>query len=152
MKWYQKFFRSFRYAGQGILHAVRNERNFRFHLVAAVLAHLLGLMAELPAGEMAEISLCCGLVIALELVNTAVEAVCDRVCTEQDPLIRVAKDAAAGAVLAAAVFTVIVALWLFGEWIVSGGLWSAVLHRPVLDVCLLGVIAAGFFFVRWDGK
>ena len=152
MKWYIRFLRSFRYAGAGIAHAVRTERNLRVHLTAAVLAHLLGIMAELPSGEMAVISLCCGLVIGLELVNTAVEAVCDRVSPQQDPLIRIAKDAAAGAVLAAAGFSVLTAVWLFGGWVLGGGLWAALCSRPVLDACMAAVLIGGFFFVRWDGR
>ncbi len=150
--WWRRFFRSFRYAGQGIVRSVRNERNLRFHLTAAMLAHLLGLLAALEPGEMAVISLCCGLVIGLELVNTAVEALCDRVCPAPDSLIKTAKDAAAGAVLAAAVCSVIAALWLFGGSIVSGALWDAVRTRPALDAAIAVTLVAGIFFVRWDGK
>ena len=151
MKRLIRFLRSFRYAGAGIAHAVQHERNLRVHLTAAVLAHLLGLLAELPSGEMAVISLCCGLVIGLELMNTAVEAVCDKVSPQRDPLIRIAKDTAAGAVLAAAGFSVLTAVWLFGGWILSGGLWTALRSRPVIDACMAAVLIGGFFFIRRDG-
>lgn len=152
MAWWKKFFRAFSYAGAGIANSVKMERNLRFHLTAAVLAHLLGLMAELEKGELALISLCCGLVIGLELVNTGVEALCDKVSPEQDPLIKTAKDAAAGAVLAAAGFSVLVALWLFGGWMLSGGLLHALRTKPVLDAASIAVLAGGFAFIRWDGK
>ncbi len=150
--WLKKFFRSFRYAGAGIGKAVKTQRNLRFHLCAAVFAHWLGLLARLKSGEMAVISLCCGLVIGLELANTALEAVCDRVSPEEHPLIGAAKDAAAGAVLAAAGFAVLAALWLFGGWILGGGLWETLSHRPGMDIALLLALAAAILFVRWDGK
>ncbi len=150
--WLKKFFRSFRYAGAGLGNAVKTQRNLRFHLCAAVFAHWLGLLAGLEKGEMALISLCCGLVIGLELVNTAIEAVCDRVSLEEDPLIGAAKDAAAGAVLAAAVFAVLVALWLLGGWLLSGGLWDMLSRRLGLDAALLLALIAAVLFVRWDGN
>lgn len=152
MAWWKKFFCAFSYAWAGICRSVKSERNLRFHLTAAVLAHLLGLMADLEQGELALISLCCGLVIGLELVNTAIEALCDKVSPEQDPYIKIAKDAAAGAVLAAASFAVAVALWLFGGWILSGGLLYALRTRPILDAASIAVLVGGFCFVRWDGK
>ena len=150
--WLKKFFRSFRYAAAGIGRAVKTQRNLRFHLCAAVYAHWLGLLAGLERGELALISLCCGLVIGLELVNTAMEAVCDRVSPEPQPLIKLAKDAAAGAVLAAAIFAVVAALFLFGDWVLNGGLWNLLRHRIGMDIALALGLVLSFFFVRWDGK
>ncbi len=150
--WLKKFFRSFRYAGAGIGQAVTTQRNLRFHLCAAVFAHWLGVLAGLDGGKLAVISLCCGLVIGLELVNTAVEAVCDRISLEEHPLIKTAKDAAAGAVLAGAGFAVLAALWLFGGWILSGGLWDMLTHRIGMDIALAVGLVLAFFFVRWDGN
>ena len=150
--WWRAFFRSFRYAAAGIGQAVCTQRNLRVHLCAAVFAHWLGMLAGLSAGELAVISLCCGVVISLELVNTAVEAVCDRVSREYHPLIKLAKDAAAGAVLIAAGFSVLAAVWLFGGWVVSGGLWAVIAGRPLADAALAAALLGAFFFVRWDGK
>ncbi len=60
-----------------------------------------------------------GLVIALELVNTAIESVVDLVTTERKPLAKTAKDTAAGAVLVAAIMAAIVGLIIFVPRIVS---------------------------------
>ncbi|MEN9205077.1 MAG: diacylglycerol kinase family protein [Thermostichales cyanobacterium SZTDM-1c_bins_54] len=94
---------SFRYATLGFLYAVRTQRNFRIHLLVAAVALSLGTSLHLPAPELALITLTCGLVMALELVNTALEAVVD-LCAgrEYHLLAKIAKDAAAGAVLVAA--------------------------------------------------
>ena len=54
-----------------------------------------------------------GMVMALELVNTAVEAVVDLVTEERHPLAKIAKDTAAGAVLIAAIMAAIVGLIIF---------------------------------------
>ena len=60
-----------------------------------------------------------GLVIALELVNTAIESVVDLVTTERKPLAKTAKDTAAGAVLVAAIMAAIVGLIIFVPRIAS---------------------------------
>ena len=102
--------RSFRYAGRGIARSVRSERNLRIHLCAVLFVLLTGAFERLSAAQWAAELLCCALVIALELVNTALESVCDALCPEKNDDIGRAKDAAAGAVLAAAVFSV--AVWV----------------------------------------
>lgn len=58
--------------------------------------------------------LVCALVLALELVNSALESTLDLVSPEFHPLVKRAKDAAAGAVLVAALFAVLVGLWVLG--------------------------------------
>jgi diacylglycerol kinase len=149
--WWRNFFRSFRYAGAGVWRSIRSQRNLRFHLCATVFAHWLGILAQLERGELALISLCCGVVIGLELMNTAIEAACDRISPEEHPLIRNAKDAAAGGVLMAAVSAAAVACWLMGGWIVGGGLWSVLSRQWGMDLALALALLAAFFFVRGDG-
>ncbi len=105
---------SFYYAGKGLLYAIRTQRNFRIHMVIAVVAFALGFGLRLSAVEMALISLTTGLVMALELVNTALEALVDLTLgTQYHLLAAIAKDCAAGAVLVAAGVALLVAAWLF---------------------------------------
>jgi len=106
--------KSFYYAGKGLLYAARTQRNFRIHLAVAVVAFVLGLALRLSAVEMALISLTSGMVMALELVNTALEAVVDLTLGSRYHLLaEIAKDCAAGAVLVAAMAALAVAAWLF---------------------------------------
>lgn len=92
-------YRSFGYAFQGIFTCVRKERNMKIHCVAAVLVVIAGVILKISAIEWCICMVLFGLVMALEHVNTAVEAVVDMVTEEYHPLAKVAKDTAAGAVL-----------------------------------------------------
>jgi diacylglycerol kinase len=110
----RRFLTSVRYALSGIALAVRKERNMRIHLIAAAVVVLLALWIGLRPVEWAVLLALFGLVIGLELVNTAVERVVDLVSPERKPLAKEAKDAAAGGVLAAALFAAAVGLILLG--------------------------------------
>lgn len=106
---------SFTYAIQGVLHALRHERNIRIHFAIALLVFLLGLAVGLTRVELALLTLLIAFVICLELVNTAIEAVVDLICPEKHPLAAVAKNVAAGAVFVAASISVVVGYLLFFE-------------------------------------
>ena len=88
-----------RAAGSGIWQAIRQERNLRFHLAAAALVLYGRSFYSFSAAEDAALFLTMGSVIAAELVNTAVERAVDLCCPRPNPLAKLAKDAAAGAVL-----------------------------------------------------
>lgn len=98
----QRFLHRLRNALAGVGHALRHERSFRFHSASVVA--VAGLLAWLRPGAawVALVALASALVIAAELLNTALEALADHLHPEQHEKIRIAKDCAAGAVLAAA--------------------------------------------------
>lgn len=121
---------SFTFAIRGLLYALRNERNMRIHLSLGLLVVLIGVALELTRLEMAILIALVGLVIGLELVNTAVENVVDLVTSERHPLAEVAKNVAAGAVLVAAAVALIAGYLLFFERIAS--LHPAMLARTVM--------------------
>ncbi len=101
---------SFRYAGAGVGYALRTQRNFRIHLMVGTLALSLGFWLHLSAVEMAIIGLTSGVVLTMELLNTAIEAVVDLTVQQTyHELAKIAKDCAAGAVLISALGAVIVA-------------------------------------------
>ncbi len=150
--WFKGLMRAFPPAVRGILRSVRTERNLRVHLTAVVYVTWAGVLAGLDHTQWALLCLCFGLVTALELVNTAVERLGDRVSRERDPLIGAAKDAAAGAVLLAAVASVGVAVFLFSPWIASGELLEMIRNSPLFDgVFLLSLIPAAAW-IAWDPK
>jgi diacylglycerol kinase (ATP) len=101
----RRWLRSARFAVAGIRHGWTTQRNFRIEVVLGVVAVLCALWLRAP---LAPVLLACGLVLALELLNTAVEALVDLVSPAPHPLAKIAKDAAAGAVLVASVFAVLV--------------------------------------------
>lgn len=108
---------SFGYAYRGVAAALRTEVHLQFHAVATVAVLGLGWYVGLTRGEWALVALAVGLVWALELVNTAIEAVVNLVSPEYHPLAGRAKDVAAGAVLVGAVAALAVGLLVFGPHI-----------------------------------
>ena len=101
---------SFKYAGQGVSYAFRTQRNFRVHLVIGAIALSLSIYCQLSAVACSIISLTIALVLVLELLNTALEAIVDlTVGREFHQLAKIAKDCAAGAVLIAAIAALIIA-------------------------------------------
>ena len=109
----QKVTKSFFYAFQGIISAVRAERNLKIHVCMTVIVLLISLWLTLSAVEWLFILMAiCG-VIALELLNTAIERVVDLVTEEYHPLAKQAKDIAAGAVLVYAFLSVVIGLIIF---------------------------------------
>ena len=95
----KKFFKAFVYAWQGVLHAVKTQRNFRFHIVAAVYVTVFSFFYGFTRNEYVLLMLTFSTVVSAELINTAVEAAVDLCSPEQHKLAKIAKDAAAGAVL-----------------------------------------------------
>jgi diacylglycerol kinase len=98
---YSGFLRSFSFAGQGVWYVVRTQRNMRVHLLAAAAAVVAGLVLRIGVADWACVVAAIGLVLTAETLNTVVEALTDLYTTEYHPLAKVAKDAAAGAVLLA---------------------------------------------------
>lgn len=121
---WRRWQRSARCALAGLRHTYAQEANFRLQSWAAALALLLAWWLRAP---LAPIALACALVLCLELVNTALEALTDLVSPEHHPLAKVAKDAAAGAVLLASLFALLVGLSVLGPklWALLTGLSSS---------------------------
>ncbi|WP_346662285.1 diacylglycerol kinase family protein [uncultured Merdimonas sp.] len=105
--------RTFGYAFEGILTGIRKERNMQIHTAAMILVVFFGTVLGLSATEWCICLVLFGLVMALELVNTAVEAVVDLVTEERKPLAKIAKDTAAGAVLIAAIMAAVIGCIIF---------------------------------------
>ena len=105
--------KSFVYAGNGILWCLKNERNMRAHFSLCVYMYAYLLCYDfftLSKTEWAIILLVNALVFSLEIVNTAVEKAVDMFTKENNPLAKISKDAAAGAVLVSAIFAVIIGI------------------------------------------
>lgn len=99
------FIDALRAAVAGITQSFKSERNFRIHSIAAAVAILFGFLLHLTVEEWRWIVLSIAVVLLTELVNTALEALTDLVMPDYHNLAKKAKDAAAGAVLIAAIFS-----------------------------------------------
>lgn len=104
---------SFRCAFRGIAQAVKTESHLRFHIVVMVAVISLGYLLTLSVSEWLCCIICFGLVITAELINTAIETTLDLLHPEQHPMVKRAKDIAAGAVLVTAIAAAIAGLVIF---------------------------------------
>ena len=106
-------YKSFSYAFEGIFTCIRKERNIKIHCVFMFLVIAAGFILRLSVTEWCICLVLFGLILSLELVNTAVESVVDLVTEERKPLAKIAKDTAAGAVLISAIMAAIIGCIIF---------------------------------------
>jgi diacylglycerol kinase (ATP) len=110
---WRKRARSFKFAIEGIATLLRSEHNAWIHSAAALLAIILGALLHISAMEWCVVIICIASVLSAEAVNTAVEALADKLSPEPHPLIKRAKDVAAGAVLLVAIAALIIGIIIF---------------------------------------
>jgi len=112
---FKKRISSFGYAFNGLWLLIRDEHNARIHLFFAILAIASGFYFKITSTEWLILILTIALVFVAELFNSAIEALADKISEEKHPLIKKAKDMAAGGVLFAAILSVIVGVIIFGS-------------------------------------
>ena len=105
---------SFKAALSGVWHTLTTQPNAWIELTAVAVVTLTGWWLAISAIEWALLALTFGLILALEAVNTAVEAVVDLVTPHYHPLAKIAKDAAAGALVFAVLGSIGVAVAILG--------------------------------------
>ena len=106
-------FDSFNYAAEGVIHALRTQRNLWIHFAIAVGVLIAALAFGVSKIELMVLLLAITFVLVAELVNTAIEAAVDVASTSFDPMAKLAKDIAAGAVLIAALNALAVGYLVF---------------------------------------
>ncbi len=109
------FIQSFKLAGKGIWLAVMKQRNLRIHLIVAALVIAAAYFYEITIVEWCLLLLCIGLVISLELMNTAIESLVNLVSPQWQESAGRIKDLAAGAVLWSAILAVLIGLLIFSN-------------------------------------
>ncbi len=109
----KRFFSGFKYAFSGIKQALKTEQNFLFDIIIGILAVILGYFLKLNATEFAIVLLTIGLVISMELMNSAIEYTVDLSMPKKNPLAKSAKDIAAAAVLISAIIAIIVGIFIY---------------------------------------
>lgn len=110
---------SFNYAVEGIIHVLRTHRNMRIHLAAATGVLIAALWIGLDRLELVALLLAIAFVLIAEMVNSAIEAAIDLATSSFDPLAKIAKDIAAGAVLIASVNAIAVGYLVFSGHVSS---------------------------------
>src|SRR5215212_5672470 len=92
---------SFNYAFAGIIHVLRTQRNMRIHFVVAVAVLVAALVVDVSKVELILLLISITFVLIAEMINSAIESAIDVATTSFDPMAKLAKDVAAGAVLIA---------------------------------------------------
>lgn len=148
----RKLRQSFACAVRGFTGCMRTERNFRIHLTAAAYVSVFAGLARLGAVRYALLCLCFALMMAAELLNTAVERLCDRQAVCYDSLVREAKDIAAAAVFVCALFCTVIGAALF----LHDGAFARAITYFMEHLWAAGLLAAslpaGIWFVFRYGR
>jgi diacylglycerol kinase len=108
-----KRIRSFQYAGRGIRKAIISETNLQIHIIISLLVIIAGVFFGISSLEWMMCLLCIGMVIGLEMANTAIEKTVDLASPNLHPLAGSAKDIAAGGVLICSIIAAIIGLIIF---------------------------------------
>jgi diacylglycerol kinase (ATP) len=147
---------SFNFAFEGIIHVLRTQRNMRIHFAIAAAVLILALATGVSRLELITLMLSIGFVLIAEMINSAIEGAIDVATTSFDPMAKLAKDMAAGAVLVATVNAVAVGYLVFSGQVAdrSARLLDRIADAPAkltviaLTLTLLLVIAVK----AWTGR
>jgi diacylglycerol kinase (ATP) len=104
---------SFNFAIEGVIHVLRTQRNLRIHFAVAVIVLVLAVLVGVSKIELIALLIAIAFVLVAEMINTAIEGAIDAATTSFDPMAKLAKDIAAGAVLISAVTAVAVGYLVF---------------------------------------
>lgn len=142
------FLKAFSYAASGIHHAIIRERNFRFHLCAAITLCMLSVFYDFSKVEYCLLFICMGMVITAEMINTAIESAVDLASDgKKSSSAKAAKDCAASAVLVSAVFSAVCGLILFWDTAVFADIYKTLKENFIAAAGVLLWFAAAFAFV-----
>lgn len=109
----KNFIKSFKYAINGLRQMIFVERNFTIHIAAAFLTIAFCVFLQVSHLELITVIICIALVISTEIINSAIEKICDLVHPAQHEKIKVIKDIAAAAVLVTAIAAVVIGMIIF---------------------------------------
>lgn len=97
----------------GLIHCIRNEKNFRIQFVIALIAIAGGIFLSINPYEWIGVLFCIALVLSLEMINSSIERICNFICPSTNVEIKKIKDMSAGAVLLAACISLIIGCIIF---------------------------------------
>ena len=149
-------FDSFNYAAEGIIHVLRTQRNMRIHFLIAAAVLVFALFVGVDKLELIALLLSITFVLMAEMINTAIEGAIDVSTTAFDPMAKLAKDVAAGAVLIATLNALAVGYLVFSDRI--GKRSSRVLEqlRDAPAQVTIGALAVTVIVViaikAWSGR
>ena len=112
-KGFNRLFKSFTYAFDGLKYAFKYEQNILVHTLATILVIIAGIFFKISITEWLALTLIIGLVIATELINTSIEATIDLITKEVHPLAKISKDTEDAAVLVFVLSAIVIGCIIF---------------------------------------
>ncbi|MDR2531338.1 MAG: diacylglycerol kinase family protein [Oscillospiraceae bacterium] len=145
------FLNSFKYAVGGIFFCIKYERNMRIHIVITIYVLYFSTFYEFTRVETILLILTCVAAVSLEMVNTAIEVVIDKVSPNYHTLAKIGKDVAAGAVLIATIAAVAIGIMLFWNTEMFVKIWFYFTGSVINGLLMLGSVLLAVFFIN-SGK
>lgn len=107
------YFYSTKYSIEGLIYAYKNEKSLWMHGFCTIVAISLGIIFKISLGQWSMILISLGVILAIELLNTAIEAVVDMITLEYHPLAKIAKDCGSAATFVAVIMGFIIGCFVF---------------------------------------
>lgn len=114
-----RFFKSIKYSLNGLYYAYRYEQSLWLHGLTTILAVIMGFIFKINLSEWAIIFIALGAILALELINTAIEAAVDLTTTEIHPLAKIAKDCGSAASFVMSIVSIVISMFVFGPYLLE---------------------------------
>lgn len=112
----KRFFASIKYSIEGLIYAYRYEQSLWIHGIATIFAISLGIIFQIKLWEWAIVFIALGIILGMELINTAIEAAVDLVTLEIHPLAKIAKDCGSAASFVMSFVAIVICLFVFGPY------------------------------------
>jgi diacylglycerol kinase len=111
----KRLFKSFTYAGRGLVKVIKEEQNFKIELIISIVVLVLAVCLRFNYLELAILVVVIGLLLLAEVINSVVELISDVLKPKLDHYVKDIKDLAAGAVFIAALIAVATTLIIFAK-------------------------------------
>ena len=110
--------RTFKYSLAGLAYAYKNEQSMWIHAIGSLFTIVLGFIYHLSLSEWAIIFIALGVILASELINTAIEAAVDLCTLEIHPLAKIAKDCGSAATFVLTLVSIVICLFVFVPYLI----------------------------------
>ncbi|MBO4245310.1 MAG: diacylglycerol kinase [Bacilli bacterium] len=114
-----RFLRTFKFSYEGLKYAYANEQSMLTHLILTIITVIIGFIFHITLYEWLIISICLTVILAFELINTAIEAAVDLVTLEIHPLAKIAKDCGSAATGVSSIMAAIIIFIIFLPYILA---------------------------------
>ncbi len=148
------FISSFNYAVQGIISALKTERNMKFHYLASVGVIIASLFMDLSRTEFMLMIFSITFVVTAEMINTAIERTVDLVVQDYNPIAKYIKDVSAGAVLISSINAVVCAYLIFydkitiAEDFILNKIKNSNDHLAFVSILMVLILTVGGKYIR----